>query len=220
MAPPPPPPKFVFGVWRTAEYPFSKVMFCTISCGWAWLKQSPVVKRCFGSQVFMYRIWCLPAPLRVTRPPPSRTTRRLVFTTFAVAAMVMITGFGPQLKVMMPPLATALTTAAEVQLADVPCPITRVGWLVFTARPAGGTGTWPFGLPAAGSSCESVWVVAVLPACGLLAVALLAAALAAVAAGLSAAELVVARSLDAATDVTGGCAAVAHAARAMPVVRA
>jgi len=122
--------------------------------------------------------------------------------------------------VMTPPLATALTTAAEVQLAGVPCPITRVGWLVFTARPAGGTGTWPFGLPAAGSSCESVWVVAVLPACGLLAVALLAAALAAVAAGLSAAELVVARSLDAATDVTGGCAAVAHAARAMPVVRA
>jgi hypothetical protein len=30
------------------------------------------------------------------------------------------------LKVMMPPLATALTTAAEVQLAGVPRPMTRV----------------------------------------------------------------------------------------------
>jgi hypothetical protein len=36
----------------------------------------------------------------VTRPPPSSTTRWLLFTTFAVAVMVILTGFGPQLKVM------------------------------------------------------------------------------------------------------------------------
>ena len=36
----------------------------------------------------------------------------------------MVTGFGPQLKAMMPPAATSRTTAAEVQLAGVPFPIT------------------------------------------------------------------------------------------------
>ena len=61
------------------------------------------------------------------------------FTTFAVAVIVMIAGLGPQLKVMTPPLATALTTAAEVQLAGVPVPMTWFGSLVTTASPAGGT---------------------------------------------------------------------------------
>src|SRR5271165_4981898 len=48
---------------------------------------------------------------------------------------------------MMPPWATALTTAADVQLAGVPWPTTWFGWLVLTARAATGTGWWPFGLP-------------------------------------------------------------------------
>jgi len=39
----------------------------------------------------------------------------------------MVTGFGPQLKVIIPPLATAATKAAEVQLAGVPVPTTVVG---------------------------------------------------------------------------------------------
>ena len=73
-----------------------------------------------------------------------------MFTTLAVAFIVMVTGFGPQLNVITPPLATALTTAAEVQLEGVPLPMTRSGWLVFTARAARGTNTRPFGLPAAG----------------------------------------------------------------------
>ena len=51
----------------------------------------------------------------------------------------MVTGLGPQLKVMMPPAATSRTTAADVQLAGVPFPITWLGCLVLTARPAGGT---------------------------------------------------------------------------------
>jgi hypothetical protein len=41
--------------------------------------------------------------------------------------MVIVTGPGPQLKVMMPPAATAATTAADVQLAGEPSPITRSG---------------------------------------------------------------------------------------------
>ena len=81
----------------------------------------------------------MPPPLSVTRPPPASTICWLVLTTLAVAVIVMVTGFGPQLKVMMPPLATALTTAAEVQLAGVPLPMTWFGSLVFTARPAAGT---------------------------------------------------------------------------------
>jgi len=41
--------------------------------------------------------------------------------------------------VMTPPMATARTTAAEVQLAAVPWPMTWFGWAVLTARPARGT---------------------------------------------------------------------------------
>jgi hypothetical protein len=68
--------------------------------------------------------------------------------TFAVAFMVMVTGAGPQENVMIPPAATAETTAAEVQLAGVPLPTTRLGCVVSTARAAAGTGAWPLGLPA------------------------------------------------------------------------
>jgi hypothetical protein len=52
---------------------------------------------------------------------------------------------------MMPPAATALTTAAEVQLAGVPFPTVRVGLLVSTARAADGTDACPLGLPGLGS---------------------------------------------------------------------
>ncbi len=95
----------------------------------------------------MYRMRILPPPLSVTFPPPSSTVRWWVLTTFAVAVMVIVTGFGPQLKVMMPPLATARTTAAEVQLAGDPLPMTWFGCLVLTARPAAGTVALPDGLP-------------------------------------------------------------------------
>jgi hypothetical protein len=68
-----------------------------------------------------------------------------------VASIVIVTGRGPQEKVITPPAATAATTACEVQLAGVPSPMTWSGWLVLTGRPAGGTYAWPAGLPAAGS---------------------------------------------------------------------
>src|SRR5205807_4951819 len=89
----------------------------------------------------------LPAPLSVTRPPPSRTTREEVLTTFAVAVSVMVTGLLPQRNRMMPPLATAATTAAEEQLAGVPLPTTRFGRDVSTARASAGTAARPAGLP-------------------------------------------------------------------------
>src|SRR5688500_15047574 len=95
----------------------------------------------------------LPPPLSVTRPPPSRTIRALAaLRTFAVAAIVITTGSGPQAKVMIPPLPTAATTAAEVQLAGVPLPTVRVGLLVSTARASAGTAAFPCGLPGAGSA--------------------------------------------------------------------
>jgi hypothetical protein len=59
--------------------------------------------------------------------------------TFAVAVITIVTGLRPQSNVMIPPSATARTTAAEVQLAGVPSPMTWPGCLVLTARPAGGT---------------------------------------------------------------------------------
>ncbi len=46
----------------------------------------------------MYKISIVPPPLSVTRPPPSSTIRWLVFTTLAVFFMVIVIGFGPQLK--------------------------------------------------------------------------------------------------------------------------
>jgi hypothetical protein len=73
-----------------------------------------------------------------------------VLRTFAVAVIVIVTGTGPQSNVMMPPAATALTTAAEVQLAAVPLPILRVGLLVSTGRAVDGTAACPFGLPGLG----------------------------------------------------------------------
>ena len=124
--------------WPVA-LPRVKVRFSMVSRGVAWSWQWLVVQVWRLSQVFMYRIRRFPAPLSVTLPPPFSTTCRLVFTTLAVAVMVIVTGLGPQLKLMIPPLATARTTAREVQLAAVPRPITRVGWAVLTARPASGT---------------------------------------------------------------------------------
>jgi hypothetical protein len=70
----------------------------------------------------------------------------------AVALIVMVTGAGPQSNVMIPPAATALTTADDVQLEGVPLPTVRVGWLVSTARPAAGTVACPPALPGFGSS--------------------------------------------------------------------
>ena len=50
-----------------------------------------------------------------------------MLATVAVAVMVIVTGSGPQLNVMTPPAATAVTTAADVQLAGVPSPTTWSG---------------------------------------------------------------------------------------------
>jgi hypothetical protein len=63
----------------------------------------------------------------------------------------MTTGLGPQSKVMIPPRATAATTAAEVQLAGLPSPMTRVGCELSTAWAADGIAAWPSGFPGAGS---------------------------------------------------------------------
>src|SRR5580704_12834652 len=82
-----------------------------------------------------------PSPLRVTNPAPSRTTRRLVFTTLAVELIAIVTGRGPHENLMIPPARTAATTPADVQVAAVPRPTTWFGCDVSTARPATGTGT-------------------------------------------------------------------------------
>ena len=52
------------------------------------------------------------------------TRSGLSLNTLAVALILIVTGFGPQLKVITPPLATAATTACEVQLSGVPLPTT------------------------------------------------------------------------------------------------
>src|ERR1700683_3926938 len=97
-------------------------MFSTPICGSGWSTQSSVDQ--VPAQVSEYRIRRLPPPLRVTSPPPSNTTRRRVLITFAVRLIVIVTGLGPQSKVITPPAATSRTTAADVQPAGLPSPIT------------------------------------------------------------------------------------------------
>jgi hypothetical protein len=67
--------------------------------------------------------------------------------------MVMVTGAGPQSKVITPPAATAATTASDVQLAGVPFPTTRSGRLTSTALASPGTVACPSGLPGLGRIC-------------------------------------------------------------------
>src|SRR5690348_2510798 len=143
---PPPPPSYCWPV----EFPSRSVMFWMTSRGVAWSWQCDVVHTWAGSQVSMYRIRRAPPPLSVTLPPPSSTTSELVLRTLAVACIMIVTGLAPQLKVITPPLATAATTAPDVQLAAVPLPITWSGWEVSTGRPAAGMGTPPAGFPASG----------------------------------------------------------------------
>jgi hypothetical protein len=69
----------------------------------------------------------------------------------AVAAIVITTGAEPHEKVITPPLATAATTAAEVQLPALPLPTTVVGCEVSTACPAAGTAACPPGFPNEGT---------------------------------------------------------------------
>ena len=85
------------------------------------------------------------------------TSGRLLKTR-AVAAILMVTGAGPQLNVITPPAATAFTTAAEVQLAGVPLPTTWSGEDASASPASGGTGAVPDGLPAIPSrliDCEN-----------------------------------------------------------------
>ena len=103
----------------------------------------------------MYRMRRLPAPLSVMRPPPSITISGPVsLKIFAVSSNVIVNGSGPQSKVMMPPCATACTTASPLQLAGEPSPMTLVG-LDTSASPASdGTShvASALGLPAGGPS--------------------------------------------------------------------
>jgi hypothetical protein len=82
----------------------------------------------------------LPPPLRVTLLPPSMTSfGAVLLNTFAVCVRTIVTGSGPQSKVITPPFATAATKASPVQLAAVPVPTTVVGFDTSSARPSAGT---------------------------------------------------------------------------------
>src|SRR5262245_40074782 len=139
--------------------PSTNVMFCTTSCTPGFVLQSPGPGgyTCALSQVAMYRIRLLPPPLSVTLFPPSMTSFvPLSLKTFAGVVRTIVTGSGPQLNVMTPPLATAATNASAVQLAALPIPITVVGEHRLSAWPAAGIVAMPPGQPAGGSSFRFV----------------------------------------------------------------
>src|SRR5256885_13368846 len=94
-----------------------------------------------------------PSPLRVTLLPPSMTSLvPLSLKTFAVCARTIVTGSGPQSKVMTPPFATAATNASPVQPAALPVPTTVVGDDTSSAWPSAGGGAWAPGDPARGAA--------------------------------------------------------------------
>ena len=68
----------------------------------------------------------------------------------AVWSSVIVTGSGPQSKVITPPAATASTKAWLVQLSGVPLPTTVVGFETSTNCASAGTAQLPSGLPAGG----------------------------------------------------------------------
>src|SRR5688500_12884254 len=104
-----------------------------------------------------------PPPLSVTRPPPSSTTSGpWSLRTLAVAFMAIVTGDGPQSKVITPPAASAVATAAAVQPAGGPVPRTRSGLRVAAALASAGTEAAASGLPGLGSDrgrCEGLGAV-------------------------------------------------------------
>ena len=113
-----------------------KVRFCTVSCGWSWFWQWEVVQTWSGSQVFIYSIRLTPSPLRVTLPPPSMTILGpVLLNTLAVCFKTMVTGSGPQLKVMTPPWATAATNASLVHFGAFRCRSPDPGWKYLLLRP-------------------------------------------------------------------------------------
>src|SRR5258706_14912289 len=98
-----------------------------------------------------------PVPDSVTLPLPSITIRGpVLLTTFAVCSIAIVIGSAPQSNVITPPPATAATTAALVQLAGVPSPITVVGCETSSRSPPAGAAQLPLGLPAGGPVSGSV----------------------------------------------------------------
>ena len=77
----------------------------------------------------------------------------------------MVTGSLPQLKVMTPPLPTAVLSALKVQLAAVPVPITEVGVETSAGWPLVGTPAVhdPLGFPAIPGRLPPVPVVLLPP---------------------------------------------------------
>src|SRR6185369_6566174 len=94
-------------------------------------------------------IWTAPPPSSVILRPPSMTVF-LFDGTLSVAVTRIVSGFAPQLNVMMPPAVTAACSAANVQLDAVPVPTTVVGFEVPTTCARVGMPALhePFGLPA------------------------------------------------------------------------
>src|SRR5690606_19549315 len=80
------------------------------------------------------------------------TSGLALFTTFAGLSITIVTGSGPQSKTILPPWATASTTASQSQLSGVPSPITTSGLETSLVAAAAGIGESPSGLPAAGPS--------------------------------------------------------------------
>jgi hypothetical protein len=89
----------------------------------------------------------------------------LVIGRFIVAVTAMVVGAPPQLKVMTPPLPTAVVSALNVQLAAVPVPITDVGFETSAGWPLDGTPALqePLGFPAVPGGLPPVPVELVPP---------------------------------------------------------
>src|SRR5690606_17485846 len=98
---------------------------------------------------------CVPVPPGLVTPFGSAS-----LTILAGRSSTIVTGSGPQSKVITPPSATASMNASAVQLTGLPSPTTRSGDELSAAAASAGTVQSPSGLPAGGPAPGSigVWV--------------------------------------------------------------
>src|SRR4051812_17553871 len=99
------------------------------------------------------RIWTALPPSSVTLLPPSITVF-FISGRCIVAVTAIVTGALPQLNVITPPLPTAASSSANVQLSGVPVPTTVSGAETSADIAAAGTPArqCPSGLPFAGAT--------------------------------------------------------------------
>src|SRR5580704_16832078 len=128
--------------------PLLSWMCCSVSVSWL-VRQVACTQEMIRTDLSPSRVILLPPSMTMWTGEPL-----LEIGGVSVAVTEIVTGSGPQSKVMIPPPLTALDSAWKVQLDGVPVPTTVVGLPVSTACASVGSVSEvhePLGFPAAGN---------------------------------------------------------------------